>query len=770
MVFCFIKGVTNAEREAFELLPDDERQCEICKTTCFLSAITCSCIADTLVCLRHYTELCKCPPNKHTLRYRYTLDELPRMLQKLKIKAEAFDVWLNKVKDSLDPGVPSTLTLTELKGLLIEAEEKKFPKCDLLNTLSNAIEDAEKCASVIRQLDSTMARTRTRNSNDRKYHLNLEELNLFIGEINSLACMLEESKIVKELLNESNKFEENGKRLLETSLTECSVEQIEKCLQQGESICIELPSLSCMREKLNQAKWMAEVTTVQKKSEIITLDTVKQLISGGENVNPDVEVERKLQELRKLLNLSENWEERARALLNLPSQSFISDIEKLLSEAEDIATYLPTESVLTDALNSVKHWMKSLDEINAAEFYPYIDIIENLIQKGRTIPLPIPDVTDLEQYVLAAYSWKEKTCRTFLRKNSSVSLMDALSPRTPAALLSSTKNKRKSVDDDYPQFKITSCMDPVDVVNKFKEAEEHELQSIKIVRTINMAKTCLPGEDNKYCVCQRGVYGVMMKCELCKDWYHSVCVTLPKISQVRTRDNPTNVAIRMGLKDSRFLCPNCYRTKRPRLETILSLLVSLQRLSVRIPEGEALQCLTERAMTWQDRVKQLLQLSEFETAVAKLSVLSQKNLEAAARQKTEKIISTELRKAASNPELQQHVQEIASCSGLSSEDHCDSNSSIVYTTNEVTDCTKVTSSLSDDTVDEHAYSLHFSSSTDKSAAVQLGVEARQQLEELLMEGDLLEVSLDETLHLWKLLQASRDPKQDVVILDYDVSF
>lgn len=68
-VFTFsFKGVTSAEREAFELLPDDERQCDVCKTTCFLSAVTCSCTQDRLVCLRHYKMLCECAPENHTLR------------------------------------------------------------------------------------------------------------------------------------------------------------------------------------------------------------------------------------------------------------------------------------------------------------------------------------------------------------------------------------------------------------------------------------------------------------------------------------------------------------------------------------------------------------------------------------------------------------------------------------------------------------------------------------------------------------------------------
>lgn len=45
---------------------------------------------------------------------------------------------------------------------------------------------------------------------------------------------------------------------------------------------------------------------------------------------------------------------------------------------------------------------------------------------------------------------------------------------------------------------------------------------------------------------------------------------------------------------------------------------------------------------------------------------------------------------------------------------------------------------------------------------------RAQLEELMMEGDLLEVTLDETQHIWKLLQACH-VHADGRFLDFQVS-
>ena len=133
-------------------------------------------------------------------------------------------------------------------------------------------------------------------------------------------------------------------------------------------------------------------------------------------------------------------------------------------------------------------------------------------------------------------------------------------------------------------------------------------------------------------------------------------MSLPKSANLKSKTSAA--AVVAAAREVKFVCPVCLRSRRPRLETILSLLVSLQKLPVRLAEGEALQCLTERAMAWQDRARQALATDELSAALATLSMLSQRATEQAARQKTERIISAELQKAASNPELQTHLASV----------------------------------------------------------------------------------------------------------------
>ncbi|XP_050314054.1 lysine-specific demethylase lid [Anthonomus grandis grandis] len=755
-------GVTNAEREAFELLPDDERQCEVCKTTCFLSAITCACSSSSLVCLRHYKNLCECPPKSRTLRYRYTLDELPVMLKALKLKAESFDHWVAKVKDALDPNTPKTLNLNDLKALLNEADGKKFPKCELLQTLTSAVIDAEKCASVIHQLDLNKMRTRTRHSNEPKYKLTVEELTLFCDEINSLACNLDEAKSIQVLLEQTRKFEATSYTQLTTPLSQNNLTELEACQSHGNDLCIELPNLKLINTRIKQVQWLKDLEGYKSKSDVFTIELIKNLIQQGISIPPHPDLEMELSNLQWLLETSQKWEEKAQEVLKSEDPTVLAQVDKMLKEASEITCHLPSEGVLYDAVKKGRDWLKQLEEMNSAEYYPYYNAMEDLIKKGKQLTLQLVEVDRMNDYLVLANGWKEKTIRAFLRKDSTCNLMEALSPRTTMPSVFKPSKKAKN-DDDSKSISFTNTMDPATVVALFKEAEEAEMSMISKLRLINKAKSLDPTDTNStFCVCGRGLFGIMMRCELCLDWFHSTCTQLPKIATTKFKGNFLNVAAGVGFKDCKYICPNCQRTKRPRLDTILSLLMSLQKLYVRVPEGEALQCLTERAMNWQDRARQLLQNPELERAKVKLAAVSQRFVEAAARQRTEKIISTELKRASKNPELHQRIQEITPFSGINEEGiACDSG------TNDSDDASRESSRDSDDRMGEHAYSLHLPRNDPEDCMIRIASDVKKQAEELFMEGELLEVYLDETWALWKLILGTKNPERELLLIDFD---
>ncbi len=89
--------VSQSRRLHFEILPDDERTCAYCKTTCFVSAIRCSCQPNKLACIGHIEHLCERKqahkqPHRHTLLYRYSMAELQEMLVKLEERRFAYEV------------------------------------------------------------------------------------------------------------------------------------------------------------------------------------------------------------------------------------------------------------------------------------------------------------------------------------------------------------------------------------------------------------------------------------------------------------------------------------------------------------------------------------------------------------------------------------------------------------------------------------------------------------------------------------------------------
>ncbi|KAL8614742.1 hypothetical protein ACOMHN_055300 [Nucella lapillus] len=840
------KGTVDAEREAFELLPDDERQCRVCKTTCFLSSLTCSCTPDRVVCLHHAEQLCSCPASRHCLRYRYTLDELPPMLSRLKTRAEAFDRWNVKVNNALDAIGDNKLELYELQELVSEAEEKKFPDSQLRSTLANAITEAEKCASVANQLVSKKVRTRNRQSLEGKYvaKLTLEELNSFYEQVITLPCRIHEAVLIKELVDRVVEFQEEAQEAL-TAPTPDS-RQVDKLINLGLNLDVDLPEIPRLKQVLHQARWLDEMFSTLKDPSLVTLDVMRRLIESGVLLAPHPALESAIAHLQELFNMAESWEEKARGCLQSKPRLQRSTLETLIEEAKNTPAYLPNVCALQDAVRKANDWVAKVDAIQTAESYPYLDVLEGLVTKGRPIPTaesypyldvleglvtkgrPIPvrleQLPQLESQAAAAKSWRERTARTFLKKNSSYSLLEVLSPRCDIGVYSNGRPKKKKAKDNIQSLKDASdngallevktegeTRDPATIVAAFKMMENREMDMMRDLRTRNMEKANGIEGDNRFCVCRKGAFGFMLQCELCKDWFHGTCVPLPKsaTSKGKPGQAPTTG---QASQDFKFMCPVCLRSRRPRLETILSLLVSLQKLPVRLAEGEALQCLTERAMGWQDRARKMLTEPELASALATLSVLSQRRQEQAAREKTEKIISAELRKAASNPELQGHLASVTQSAFGRSQNTAGSglktggDGSLALEDDPMTLAVRVerteSPKLEMDSVTESVgaevdvpvlpsqgmSSEHAYSSVSKQAAngsprkhprktplvprqsewpvMEMSDTLRVTLEELMMEGDLLEVTLDETTHIWKLLQACHMHTNDSRFLDF----
>jgi len=102
----------------------------------------------------------------------------------------------------------------------------------------------------------------------------------------------------------------------------------------------------------------------------------------------------------------------------------LSTLEAIVNEASNIPVYLPNVNTLKDALRKAKDWTSKVEAIQNSDSYPYLDIVESLVNKGRPIPVRLDQLPQVESQVAAAKSWRERTARTFLKKNSTYTLLE----------------------------------------------------------------------------------------------------------------------------------------------------------------------------------------------------------------------------------------------------------------------------------------------------------------------------------------------------------
>lgn len=101
----------------------------------------------------------------------------------------------------------------------------------------------------------------------------------------------------------------------------------------------------------------------------------------------------------------------------------------IIKEVALLPTYLPSVAALKEAAKKARDWNSRLEVLQKLEYSPYLEALESLMSKAKPIAIRLDSLDELENQIAAAHAWRERTAKTFLRKNSYYSLIEVLSPK-----------------------------------------------------------------------------------------------------------------------------------------------------------------------------------------------------------------------------------------------------------------------------------------------------------------------------------------------------
>lgn len=244
-------------------------------------------------------------------------------------------------------------------------------------------------------------------------------------------------------------------------------------------------------------------------------------------------------------------------------------------------------------------------------------------------------------------------------------------------------------------------MDAEQEKSRLDELRRAQIANIRHVRAENIfnfeGDRRYGSSKRSYCVCRRQLSAEMIRCELCYNWFHMSCLRKAASQLVSAGD--------------KFVCSVCKRSLRPDLEAVIAELASLDKIAFSLAPSTALRHLVECATLWQARACHSIHQA--------LELIHESNPS----------VADSLRQAGVG------LSSVLTLSRLTN----DENGSLFTGFGSIT-------------VYDSAMGLQALHNTAESSL--LGRDVCAHLEELMMLGELLEVTIPETDQLWQVLKAT----------------
>jgi len=393
--------------------PEDQYQCAICKTFCYLSQVTCQCTPQ-VVCVDHMDLLCDRNPSHMVLRKRLSDETLLEIQAKVAERAAVPSVWQEKFKKLLSEG-PNP-QLRSLRAILAEGERINYnlPELALLcKCVNNANEWVDSANTFITRKQSRKRPRRSRgrpSSNEAATNVpedqvdkpdrTLKDLQSLITDVADFGFDCPEIGILKTLEKEARAVKLKASGFLKAAdqehEREAYIQKCERLLLEGSSLNVYLQELSEVEKIVLRERLIRELEEKADES-AMTLAEVRQLLErahacglGAGNTHLDV--------LESKLRVGNEWEEKATNLLS-QSRKTIEELE----EFSDVDPDTPIDPTVLDRLVAALAKAKDYERQAKAWLSPESEGVKPRVQDAMRLVIraskdfSLPAIADLKR-------------------------------------------------------------------------------------------------------------------------------------------------------------------------------------------------------------------------------------------------------------------------------------------------------------------------------------------------------------------------------------
>eukprot|EP00729_Bicosta_minor_P002733 gene2733-2203_t len=635
-------GVTDSKRVDFGARDDDERICDVCSTTCYLSAVSCPCKPASLACLHHLDGLCKCPANRATLLYQIKMPELAALIvpivrhwEKFERWRAAVDVYTNPVpaqpskhrswfsegtlKPPTDVPLPALHDLVALsQTALTEGWDDQQTFHDLQALISSSKYLAAECKTILSIVRPTFRASMKRTEASLPYGgCTFEELQDLIARVASHGCDIGKKAKLDEMLNDAFKLDALARE--HAADPYAGLEDLEEMQTRVDRCKVRLPDASTeLFVTLQQREWNAKALELQKRSKVTYKEIAALIKERRAFLQPGQKVPELVLEFEAEVKECDAWREEAHLMTRgLPD---IQILEMLQAKVKRIET-LESQAIET-RLQKAQEWnaiaakiinragtvlsatkAKAKEAAAAAEAEAEAEAKAAAEQQQQVVGQQPQDGEDV-----GAAAASDSSCCDDSSGGGGKAVGSAGNAADGAAdaELAKLVDRGKTAHVKLPALRLVEnrlqqCANwQLKLVQMFvgkegkkpmwgrllKVPDAAHVARVEAIRKVHGAKD----EDAKFCLCKTQTSGFMICCEVCEDWFHGSCVGITEKASKKS-------------DAGRFICRNCCRSRRPKPDSVERMIKAAALLNIRMPEVPVLEAYVEAVRGWGKRVE-----------------------------------------------------------------------------------------------------------------------------------------------------------------------